>query len=255
MTWRGCGGATKALVVMIAVLLPTAAVASTTVGRRVPAPGEPVGAAGLALEFVDDDGSASRSSEVTAVPRTDSSLSALPTPMPSTTTQPRRTTIPSRTAVPTTNGSTSSTQPVGPPATSPTTTVPHDPPASSWSADKDGISVRMRMEPAEPVPGQPVTFFVEVSPVESCCIAHLSFGDGSATPLPIETSCTPRVGMIGAVGTHTYAAAGVYKVVLITATVPCGPPPSGGPPPIRGANINACVVIGTGPASKADCAQ
>jgi hypothetical protein len=114
----------------------------------------------------------------------------------------------------------------------------------------------MRMEPADPVAGQPVSFFVELSPVEACCIAHLTFGDGSATPLAVDASCTHSSDMVRTVATHTYAAPGAYKVLLLTATVPCAPPSTDGQPWIRGANINACVVIGTSSfssSSKAAC--
>lgn len=242
---------------MIAVLLPVAVLATTTVDQRGPILDGRLSPAGMSLEPVPGDRSMSRSAGVTVVAPTISSVPALAPPVSVTTTVPPPTTSPSTTATPVVKGSTTSTLPPPPSSIAPTA-VPPPPPPSNWSVDKNGISARMRMEPAQPVAGQPVTFFVELSPLESCCIVHLTFGDGSATPMPVEAGCTPRAETVRAVVTHTYAAPGAYQAILILATVPCAGPSEGQPfvpGMIYGANINACVVVGPSTRSTTACPQ
>lgn len=237
----------RVLIAMIALLLP-AGVLAAAVDLRTPATGGRVGeAAGLGLEGVSDVPPASRPIVTTAIPPT-SSIPSVPTSVPVTTTAPRRTNMTTATTTAAMSGSTNSTLPALSPPTVPPTTVAPIPRVSSWSADNQGISVRMRMEPSEPVAGQPVTFNVDLAPADSCCIVHLAFGDGLATPLGDNASCTHSV--VSGSTTHTYATAGAYKAVLVVGTFPCPvPSPSSGGPPVPGplsfATINACVVVGT----------
>lgn len=114
------------------------------------------------------------------------------------------------------------------------------------------------MEPTAPQEGEPVTFFVELSPTDSCCIGALSFGDETSTPLAFEARCKYSQGTVQkVVATHTFATAGAYKVVASAATVPCSVPSPAGDGSLTvmgfpvGVTLNACVVIGP---AKADCA-
>lgn len=245
-------GAVGVVVAMVAVLLPAAVVAATTVDGRTTSAGPQVGTAALGLEGIPDERPTLPSTTITVVAPTTA-------PLPTTTTAPRRTTT---TSTPSATGSTTTTLLVGIPPTRPTTTtVPHVPPVSSWSADNRGLRVQMHLEPAEPVAGEPVDFVVELTPVDGCCIVYLTFGDGSAIPLGVDAACTRTADTVRAVTRHTYAAPGAYRALLVVATVPCGGlafPPTGlepaAPGAIYGANINACVVIGPTTAPKAACA-
>ncbi len=114
------------------------------------------------------------------------------------------------------------------------------------------------MEPTAPRVGEPVTFFVELSPIVACCIGALSFGDETGAPLAFEARCKYSHGTVQkAAVTHTFATAGAYKVVASAASVPCSTPSPVGDGsrtvvgiPV-GVTLDACVVIG--PAT-ADCA-
>ncbi|MDQ4068243.1 MAG: hypothetical protein M3203_02000 [Actinomycetota bacterium] len=251
MARRGPGRGVKVVICLIAVLLPGAALAATVVDGRGPIAGGPLNPAGLGLEGVPGDRPASPSAQV-AVPA-NPSVPAPSTPVPVTTTRPQGGMTASTTTAPATNGSNTPTLPVPPPGDRPATTVPHITRMSSWSAENDGISVRLRMDPAEPAAGQPVTFSVKVSSGHvGCCVAHLASGDGSSTPV-INASCTNGSDTLRGVTTHTYDTAGDYKPFLVVATVPCGPPPSDDRPWIRGVDLTACVVVGSSSVGKAAC--
>ncbi len=113
------------------------------------------------------------------------------------------------------------------------------------------------MEPTAPEPGDPVTFLVELSPIDSCCIGGLSFGDETGAPLAFESRCKNSQGTVQKVAaTHTFATAGAYKIVASAATVPCSVPSPAGDGSLTvmgfpvGVTLHACVVIGP---TKADC--
>ena len=112
------------------------------------------------------------------------------------------------------------------------------------------------MEPAAPQAGDSVTFFVELSPIDSCCIGALSFGDETSAPLAFEARCKDSQGTVQkVVATHTFATAGAYKLVASAATVPCSVPAGDGSARVTGfpvgVTLNACVVIGP---AKTGCA-
>ena len=145
------------------------------------------------------------------------------------------------------------TVPPGGPPPFPTPTIPG---GSSWSNKADGVSVRMRMVPAAPVAGQPVTFYIDdVIAQDPCCGVALMFGDSpTSTNVTGGGSCDSPTSLKDLSITHTYAAPGAYEARLTTVTFPCGPV-IGDPPhrAIHGAGIHACIVVGPGDAGAAGC--
>ena len=252
MTGRKHGRVVSMLVALLAVLLPSAVFAVTTGDRQGAGRVEALGPAGFGSADVGGEDAAVTSSAAPAV----SLPTTVPPPSPVGTTVVRRTTT--TTAAPTvTRDPTSPTLPSTPPSTGPTTTVTTVPRTSSWSASQNGIGLRMRMEPTAPQAGEPVTFFVELSPIDSCCIGALSFGDETGAPLAFEARCKYSPGTVQrATATHTFATAGAYKVVASAATVPCSVPAPAGDGSLAvmgfpvGVTLDACVVIGP---ARADC--
>jgi hypothetical protein len=240
------------LVALLAVLFPAGVSAVTTGNRGAPAPVRALGAAGSEQADIAEEYATVTSSSAPAV----STTLARPLSTPPTTTIVRRATT--TTAAPSVIRAPTTTLPWQPPATAPTTTVTIVQRPSSWSASQDGIGLRMRMEPVAPQAGEPVTFFVELSPIESCCIGALRLGDGTGAPLAFEARCKySEAALQKASATHTFAAAGAYLVVASAASVPCSVPSPAGDGSLTvmgvpvGVTISACVVIGP---AKADCA-
>ncbi len=81
------------------------------------------------------------------------------------------------------------------------------------------MSARMRMEPATPLPGQPVHFYVEVMAPTPCCAVNLSYGDGTVAPIPPAGCEFPKARTL--TFTHTFAAPGSYQLLLVNSTFPC----------------------------------
>lgn len=252
MTGRQHEHVVPALVALVAVLLPAAVLAVTTGDRQAPVRVEALGPAGFGLADIGEENATVTSSAAPAV----STPATIPPLLPVTTTLVRRATT--TTAAPSvTRQPPTPTLPSTPPSSGPTTTVTTVPRTSSWSASQNGIGVRMRMEPTAPQAGEPVTFFVELSPIDSCCVGALSFGDETGAPLGFEARCRYSQGTVQkAAATHTFATAGAYQVVASAASVPCSvPSPAGdGSLTVRGfpvgVTLDACVVIGP---AKADC--
>ena len=251
MTARGHDHVVPVVIALLAVLLPAAVLAVTTVDRQAPVRVEALGPAGFGMTDIDDEDATVASSAAPAV----STPANVPPPLPVTTTVVRRATT-TTTALSVTRDP-APTPPSTPPSAGPTTAVTTVPRASSWSASQNGIGLRMRMEPTAPQAGDPVTFFVELSPIDACCIGALSFGDESSTPLSFEGRCKYSQGTVQkVVATHTFAAAGAYKVVASAATVPCSVPSPAGDGSLTimgfpvGVTLHACVVVGPG---KAGC--
>ena len=188
------------------------------------------------------------------------SAPATVTPPSSVTTAVVRRATTATTAPSLTRESTNPTQRSTPPETAPTTstTITTVPRAASWSASQNGIGLRLRMEPATPKAGEPVTFLLELSPIDNgCCIGALSFGDETGTPLAFETGCKYGPGAVQrAAATHAFATAGAYRIVASAATVPCSAPSPAGDGSLLvmgfpvGVTIDTCVVIGP---SQAQC--
>ena len=255
MTTIGTSWAERALVAALVVLLPAGAFAAVALGsdtRGAPGAGGRVDAAGFVQEAVIG-------AEPDPAPNTTAGPSTtvvLPKPTLPTTTLPRGTTPTSRPPAPST---TLLPRPPAGPTTS-TTAAPAGP-TDHWSRTANGVTVRLRMEPALPVAGQPVTFVVEqVSAPTTCCIVHLSFGDGSDTSLLGSTGTAvcdnPTNSHAGLTTRHTFAQSGAYEVLLIVATVPCRLEVVDGrpvPPSITGTEIRACVPVGPGTALPPTC--
>lgn len=237
--------AVPVLIALVAVLLPAAVLAVTTVDGQAPVRVEALGPAGFGLADTIEESTTVTSPAAPAV----STPATVPPPLPVTTTVVRR--AATTTAAPALTRDPSLSLPSTPPSAGPTSTVTTVPQTSSWSASQNGIGVRMRMEPTAPQAGDPVTFFVELSPIDSCCIGALSFGDETSAPLAFEARCKDSQGTVQkVVATHTFATAGAYKLVASAATVPCSVPSPAGDGSLRvtgfpvGVTLNACVVIG-----------
>jgi hypothetical protein len=180
---------------------------------------------------------------------------APPAPTTSTTARPAR--PPQTTTTAPAPGGTTVTLPPGVPwPTSPLpTSIGRMQPASSWGTGSAGVTAEVRMEPAAPVAGQPVTFRIDYSSPYPCCTVMLSFGDGSgfSRNATVDCSTVPAAGAQRTTTTHTYAAAGSYKIHFSVMTFPCGHvgPPS--PLSFHGAQFDGCVGVGPGPAAQKGC--
>ncbi|HVL05297.1 MAG TPA: hypothetical protein VM388_04885 [Acidimicrobiales bacterium] len=246
-------GLTRALAAMIAVLLPAGALAAAAIDAEPGAgAGRRVGAAALVQDRVAHEETIAPPVVVTS---TVAPPPTVPVPQVTPTAVPRSTT----TSSPRPSTPTSITLPPLPPWGSPTTTAPPVTPTDRWSRTANGVTVTLRMEPARPAAGEPVTFFVDdvSTPQEACCIVHLSLGDKSDGPL-IGTSTPPLcdkpgTSRTGLSLTHTYAQPGAYEILLMVVTVPCRAPVDG-PPPITGTQIRACIAVGPGTAEPPRCA-
>lgn len=246
MTGRKHRHVVPVLVALVAVLLPAAVLAVTTGDRQAPVRVDALGPAGFGLADIGEEDATVTPSAAPPI----STPAPVPPPLSVTTTVLRRATT--TTAAPSvTREPTTPTLPATPPSTGPTTSVTTVPRTSSWSASQNGIGVRMRVEPTAPQAGEPVTFFVELSPIDSCCIGALSFGDETSAPLAFEARCKYSQGTVQkAAATHTFATAGGYKVVASAASVPCSVPSAAGDGSLTvmgfpvGVTLDACVVIG-----------
>lgn len=263
MNARGRRGLTGGLAVAVALLLVGGAVAAVTAGGRSPvavvAGDGTVGAAGLGLQGVENPTEVAPTTVVAPLMPHPTTVT-VPVVAPTVTTRPV-TTSTSITAppgvVPLPDGPVTLPPVGGPWLPFPTTTVPKIPPASSWSAEGDGIAVQMRMEPATPVAGETVRFSIDITTNRDCCTIIVDYGDG---PPPMTGCGNCTVSSTGTiVATHTYAAAGSYKGQLIVVSLPSSKPATtlpGSPlvpPAIYGAGVTTCIGVGPGPAAKAPC--
>lgn len=241
----------------VTVLLPAGAFAAATVDSGPAESGDrQVSAAGFVQEGIVAGPTPTRSAEPSVV------TIPMPAPTPPTTTTTRATpstvTTVSRptttTAPPPQTTIPSITVPPWSPPRLPTSTIPG---GSSWSNRADGVSVRMHIEPARPVAGQPVTFVVDyLITQDPCCAVGISFGDSPTFTNLTGGSCASPTSLSNLSITHTYAAPGAYEAVLATATFPCGP--IVGDPPhraIHGVGLHVCIVVGPGEAGAGGCVQ
>lgn len=240
------------LVACLAVLIPAGAFAAASVDRGTAGGDRQVNAAGFAQEGIVAGPAPSRSPEPTMVTTT----TPAPPPPPTTTARITPSTV---AAVP--RATTTTTRP---PPTSPTWSVPPGAPpipyttipgGSSWSNRAGELSVRMHIEPAAPVAGQPVTFVVdEVITQDPCCAVAIRFGDSAVSSNLTGGTCDSPTSLRGLRITHTYDAPGAYEAVLTTVTFPCGPI-TGDPPhrAIHGVGLHVCIVVGPGDAGAAGC--
>ena len=129
------------------------------------------------------------------------------------------------------------------------------PAASSWEAKADGVSVRMRIDPPEPVAGEPVRMLLDYTGVHACCIVHVHFGDDSPpfaanhNP-PCVAGGTLSPGSHSTVVTHTYDLRAAYRVLVKIldgdlCTLPPVPVP-GAPAPLHHVEMFACIAVGPG---------
>lgn len=251
-------GPAPVLAALIALLLPAGVLAATTVTPGQAGAGRQVSAAGFLQDGIPGAPSPSRSTEPTLVTTT--------APAPTTVVAPSTPTTSRAPAAASTSTTTTTARPAPtttptftlPPGLFPPTPTPTIPGGSSWSNRAGEVSARLRMVPATPVAGQPVTFSVDVTAQDPCCVVTLQFGDSPASQDFGGGNCQNPSSITGLAVTHTYAAPGAYEAVLATATFPCHVTTSvpGGPPvlpAIHGVGLHACIVVGPGDAGASGC--
>ncbi len=230
---------------MLAVLLPAGVLASVTVQSPVPNPDRPVAAAALAHELLAEDDAVGPAFVTTTVaPLPPAPTTTIGPPTAPTTTKPKP-------AVATT---TTTTLISGVPLPGLAPVPKPNPPTSSWTNTTGDVIARMRMEPANPLPGRPVQFYVEVMAPTACCAVNLSYGDGTMAPIPPAGCEFPRARTF--TFTHTFAAAGSYELLLVNSTQPCDPKVVDGrfiEAPIYGSSIQTCIGVGLAPPSRPAC--
>jgi len=239
------------LALSVAVLIVAGVVAVTTVDG----PSSitiTVGAAGLGPQGLDEAPEVTTTKTLAAPPPT------TPAP-PSTLPPPVATTRP---APPTTATTKPATRP---PAASTVTGTPPPPaptasrlaPGTSWSSSRQGITLRVQMEPTTPLAGQEVRFLIDVSsPTEQCCAMGFSFGDGADISPVGQVDCAPPTDQHGIVVTHTYAAAASYQIYVTASSVPCTLAVVNGVPvmpPLSSVSIVGCAGVGPGSAAQTGC--
>jgi hypothetical protein len=242
VNWHGGGRLIPFLVACTAVLLLAGTGAAVTVAPPAAtsvAAGGRVGATGFGDATLIDEPVPTGSAAVTVAP----SSTTVPPPSTSTpTTRPQATTT---TTVP--------------PAPATTTTLPARPagnlaPATSWTAEVPGLSLRMRLDGA-PVAGQAVRFHLDFTSVDACCHLFVDFGDDQRWILHDQPVCTFELtpGAHRAVVSHTYAEPKAYLVkVSIHDGDMCKPLPAG-PAPFNHIELPACVAVGPGNAGATGC--
>lgn len=268
--WRP--GAIGFVTALVAVVLAAGVLSAIAVGR---APGTGasdarVGAAALDQSALAEEAARAReAAEVTVAPRP---ATPTATPGPGATTAGPAAVGATATSAPRGQKAPGATTPTVPPGAPPPggganggapPGIPNLAPAAAWSNVADGVTARMRIEPAAPVAGAPVRFTVDASSADPCCVVMLSFGDGdsagaaSGPACPIDPPMAP--GARSTVVSHTFAGPGAYKVTLtVWAGNPCpGLPPGPGAPPslpvIHAVEVPACVGVGPGTAGQGGC--
>lgn len=230
----------RVLVACVAVLLPAGAWSAATIDPRA---SRTVGAAGFVQEGVVEE------SPAPAIDRAVASTIVAPPPVPAMAPAP----APAPTAPPP-RVTTTTTAQARPAATTTTvaTLLPGlppipilQPPVNSWSNSTNGVTAHLRMEPASPLPGQPVRFLLDVVAPGACCAMNLSYGDGVVSPNPGGGCDSPTTRT--ATLTHTFTSPGDYELFLVVITFPCDPKMVDGafvPPPLYATSIKTCITVG-----------
>ena len=248
------------LAAVVAVLLPVGVLAAAMVDPRpttsLSVEGR-VGVAAVAASALVEDQVASATAPLTGVQPPP--VTAPATPATTTSTKP-----PTPTTATTIKAATTIVPPRVPPSDPNDFAIPNIAPAGTWQSEANGVSARMRIDPAVPTAGQPVRFLIEVSSAGACCVVMLDFGDGSGGfGVNKERLCSEpspfSPGPHSSVTTHIYAGPGAYKATLsvlsgdicaLPAITPGSQPPI---PWINGAPINACIAVGPGAAGQVGC--
>jgi hypothetical protein len=258
MRWNG-GASARILLACVALLLPGGVLSATVVARQPAASGgsdQRVGVAGLTGSAVVNEQATTTTGPSTAV-RTPVTAA----PAASATTTSTRPPIPTTTTTRRPAAATSTTVPLTDPNW---LTVPNIAPAGTWQTEANGVSMRLRIDPAVPVAGQPVRFFMDVSGPGVCCMVSLTFGEGSEQfMVNSSVSCTEPIpstaGTHSYVTSHVYASPGAYKARMVTVggdmcgKLPHDPLDPHWMPFAAGYPIDACIGVGPGPAGDAGC--
>ncbi len=227
---------------MIAVLLLAGVLAAVTVESPVPDPDRRVGTVAVAQEsLLDDDAVGPAIVTSTRAPVPPAPTTTIGTPSAPMTTKPKAAVAPAST---TTLLSGVARVPVPNP----------NPPTSTWRNTSGDVTAHMRMEPATPLPGQPVHFYVDVMAPTACCAVNLSYGDGTMAPIPPAGCEFPRARTL--TFTHTFASPGNYELLLVNSTFPCDGRVVDGrliQPPIYGSSIQTCIGVGLADPSRPAC--
>lgn len=252
MNWPGGAHVVRVLVASVALLLPAGVLSAAVVEPPASTPA-PAGRAESAQPAAPAD--TTTTSTTAAVVPTASPSSTVATT--ATTRRPTNATTATTAKAPTATTLTP-TRPTRPPIqTIPTT--PRVRPATFWEANRNGVSARVRIEPASPNAGQPVRFVVDVSSAEDCCLIFVSFGEGTATATNLTEVCGGAEPLGPGAGTyettHTYGAPGAYRANFsIEAGGPCpGSAPPGGRAGAFDVSIQACFAVGPAPAGQEGC--
>jgi hypothetical protein len=240
----------RILVTSVALLLPAGAISAIVVDS----PASTSDASGRDVVQAAAPGHTSTSTTAVPVPATSSPTSTVvattttrrPPTAATATTAKAVTTTPARPTRPTIQ-----TIPIAP-------TPANLPPATSWQAEKNGVSVRIRIEPASPIAGQPVLFVIDIVSAQPCCIILVGFGEGSLGASNLAEACSGAEPMTAGASTfdtsHAYAAPGAYRATISVDTDPC---PFTTPPVGRAATpdvtVEACFAVGPGTAGQAGC--
>jgi hypothetical protein len=247
MGWADGGQAVRILLASIALLLVAGGVSASVVESPASTPtasGRPTAPDGTTT-----------TTAAAAPATTSSSSTTVASTVPATTTTRRPATATTVRAVTTTVPSTRppiQTIPIRP-------TAPNLRPATSWQADKNGVSARVHIEPAAPLAGQPVRFVIDVTSTKVCCIIMVDFGDGSLGASNLAEVCSGAEPLSPGGDTfettETYAAPGAYRATILASAgdiCPQSAPPGGrvGTPDVI---IAACFAVGPGTAGQGGC--
>ena len=250
------GGLGLTLVLLLSAGAWAAAVVDPEPASTVAAGGRAGATSAGGAVILDDESPAAAATATTSAPPP---VSVAP-PTASTTTTSKAPTKAAPTTKPQATTVSTVTLPPGVPwpSTPPPTGIPNKPAGSAWESDNAGVTARLRIEPARPTAGQPVTFRIDYSSAEPCCTVMLDFGDGSGYSLHNGDPCGALMpGAHSAVTTHTYAAAGAYKPTLgVIAALPCTSLAGPGAPPvpqIHGTQVTGCIGVGPGTAADKGC--
>ena len=233
----------RVLVACVAVLLAAGAWSAASID---PGASRTIGAAGLAPEGVAAEPAAPPVDPVVV----STTVTPPPTPpvppAPATTAPPPRVTTTTTTrARPAPTSTTVATLLPGLPLPGVPPLPILQPPGNAWSSSTNGVTAHLRMEPATPLPGQPVRFYLDVAAPDACCAMNLSYGDGVVSPSPGGGCDSPTTRTVTL--THTFAAPGDYELLLVAMTFPCDAKVVDGvfvPPPLYGTSIKTCITVG-----------
>jgi hypothetical protein len=252
--WLGGSHVVRILLVSVALLLPAGVLSASAVDRPSPT-GAGAGPTELAEPRVPDTSSTTSTAlDVEAPPTTAGSSTTATTRRPTTPTTRQPAPATTRPPTPTTTIPRRPTRTIIPPSTIA--------PASAWQAEREGVSARMRIEPATPVAGEPVRFVIEVSSADPCCHVMLDFGDGSGRFTTNPFNECPKPSSFSP-GPHSFETTHVFAeprprtaMLLVMAGDVCVQSPSAPASSwLHSVTLSACIAVGPGPGGQTGCTR